>query len=101
MEERYNKEYEQFMKQWDKIRQLIISGDKSSLPRDMFESILSCLYGRIEESETLLKNMAGTFGIFKYQAYRKAKLPQWVGDKAKEMLHQHHQYKQNRKKEFV
>lgn len=41
-----SKEYEDIMKQWDEIRRLLLEQrDESSLPRDMFETILDNLIG--------------------------------------------------------
>ncbi len=33
-------EYDEIMKQWDIIRALIANGDKTSYPRDWFESVI-------------------------------------------------------------
>lgn len=39
-----DEEYERIMKQWDYWRKQIANGDKSSAPRDWFESILEKFY---------------------------------------------------------
>lgn len=56
MKKEYKNEYESFMKQWDRIRFLIASGDRGSLPRDMFENILGILYERIEDLEKQIED---------------------------------------------
>ena len=40
---------ETIMQQWDKMRRRIAEGDKSSGPRDWFESILDCYDEEISE----------------------------------------------------
>lgn len=48
-------EREKIMEQWDYWRERIAKGDKSSAPRDWFESVMSHYECRIEELELQIK----------------------------------------------